>query len=272
MHPSKQKILMCEPNYFGVDYVINPWMAEGLGQTDAGRVRQQWQSLKRSLETQSELVFVPPQKGLPDMVFTANAGMVLGSKVIVSRFRSKERQGEEVFFKSWFEQNGFDILPWPQEIAFEGAGDALFNRGQPLIWAGYGFRSDDTAPKLLEKFFERRAIAIHLVDPRFYHLDTCLCPLAGGYLMYFPAAFDAQSQKAIVELVPEDKRIIVGERDALQFSCNAVDVNGYVFMNSASTELQDKLRICGFTPVIVPLTEFLKSGGAAKCLTLKLVE
>ncbi len=268
----KQKILMCEPTFFGVDYVINPWMAEGLGKTDASRVQTQWKNLKRSLETQSNLVFVPPQKGLPDMVFTANAGMVLGKKAIVSRFRSKERQGEEPFFKNWFEQNGFEILPWPQDIAFEGAGDALFDRGQELIWAGYGFRSDDTAPKLLEKFFGRRTVPVHLVDPRFYHLDTCLCPLEGGYLMYFPPAFDAATQKAIADIVPENKRIIVGEDDAIKFACNAVDLNNYVFMNNASTELQDKLRCAGFMPVTVALTEFLKSGGAAKCLTLKLVE
>lgn len=263
---------MCAPDYFGVDYVINPWMAEGLGKTNAEKVGRQWQSLKRALETQIDLAFVPPQPGLPDMVFTANAGMVVGKKVVVSRFRSRERQGEEVFFKTWFEQNGFDILPWPQDIAFEGAGDALLDRGQKIIWAGYGFRSDDTAPKLLEKFFERKTIALHLADPRFYHLDTCLCPLEGGYLMYFPAAFDGQSLAKIEELVPKNKRIPVAEKDALQFSCNAVDINGHVFMNAASTELQDRLRVCGFTPVMVPLGEFMKSGGAAKCLTLKLVE
>lgn len=272
MAQTKQKILMCAPDHFGVDYVINPWMATGLGQTDAKRVGEQWNSLRRSLEMQVDLVFVPPQKGLPDMVFTANAGMVLGNKAVVSRFRSKERQGEEPFFKSWFEENGFEILDWPQDVSFEGAGDALFDRGQKIIWAAYGFRSDDTAPKLLEKFFNRRAISVHLVDPRFYHLDTCMCPLEGGYLMYFPAAFDEATQKIIDELVPEDKRIIVSETDALQFSCNAVDVGGHVFMNSASTDLRDQLRHAGFVPVEVLLTEFLKSGGAAKCLTLKLVE
>lgn len=272
MSQTKQKILMCAPDFFGVDYVINPWMAEGLGKTDAAKTKQQWQSLKRSLETQVELAFVEPQKSLPDMVFTANAGIVLGKKAIVSRFRSAERQGEEPFFKKWFEANGFEIISWPHEISFEGAGDALFDRGQKLLWAGWGFRSDEKAPQLLEKFFNRKTVALHLVDPRFYHLDTCLCPLEGGYLMYFPAAFDAQSQKTIADLVPEDKRIIVNEEDALKFACNAVDVSRHVFLNGAGTGLQDQLRCAGFTPVPINLSEFLKSGGAAKCLTLKLHE
>jgi N-dimethylarginine dimethylaminohydrolase len=269
---AKQTILMCAPDHFGVDYVINPWMQDGLGKTDPARVAQQWQGLKNLLSQQVELAFVPPVKGLPDMVFTANAGMVLGTKAIVSRFRSKERQGEENHFKNWFQDNGFHIIDWPQDIAFEGAGDALFDRGQPLIWSGYGFRSNDAAPKLLERFFERETQALHLVDPRFYHLDTCLCPLEGGYLMYFPAAFDEKSQELIASRVAGNKRIIVSETDALHFSCNAVDVNKNVFMNSASESLQDQLKRAGFVPVLTPLTEFLKSGGAAKCLTLKLVE
>ncbi|MFY9287801.1 MAG: arginine deiminase-related protein [Alphaproteobacteria bacterium] len=269
---TQQKILMCAPDYFGVDYIINPWMVEGLGKTDAALVHAQWDTLKSALEKHVELTFVAPQKGLPDMVFTANAGMVLGKKAIVSRFRSKERQGEEPFFKKWFEDNGFEIVPWPQEIAFEGAGDALFDRGQPLIWAGYGLRSGQDSPPLLEKFFGRKAIAAHLVDPRFYHLDTCMCPLEGGYLMYFPQAFDEATQKTIAATVPEQKRIIVSEADALKFSCNAVDVNKHVFFNHASTDLQNQLQRAGFTPIVIALSEFMKSGGAAKCLTLKLVE
>ena len=272
MSSQKQKILMCAPDCFGVTYVINPWMAEGLGKTDSTRARQQWSSLKRVLSQQAEILLIPPEPKWPDMVFTANAGMVLGKTAIVSRFRSKERQGEEPFFHKWFESNGFDVVAWPQDIFFEGAGDALFDRGQKVIWAGYGFRSDEASVPLLEKFFKRRAIGLHLIDPRFYHLDTCLCPLEGGYLMYFPAAFDEASQKKIADLVPEDKRIIVLEEDAAKFACNAVDVNSYVYINGASTELQDRLRRCGFMPMLVPLSEYLNSGGAAKCLTLKLIE
>jgi N-dimethylarginine dimethylaminohydrolase len=73
-------------------------------------------------------------------------------------------------------------------------------------------------------------------------------------------------------MVPPEKQIVVDEADALTFSCNAVDLDKHVFMNAASDRLQQRLRSAGFTPVIVPLSEFMKSGGAAKCLTLKLIE
>lgn len=90
--------------------------------------------------------------------------------------------------------------------------------------------------------------------------------------MYFPEAFDETTRTLIERLVPSGKRIVVDETDALNFCCNAVDLNGHVIMNDASENLQNRLRSAGFTPVITPLSEFMKAGGAAKCLTLKLVE
>lgn len=269
---SNQKILMCPPDYFAVDYVINPWMAGNCGRTDLGVAGRQWKGLREALSKFAEIVLVEPRQGLPDMVFTANAGLVLGKKAVVSRFRAKERQGEEPFFSDCFNEHGFECASWPQEIPFEGAGDALWDRTQDLLWIGSGFRSDVKAPALLEKFFNRRVIGLKLVDPRFYHLDTCFCPLPDGYIMYYPAAFASESIDAIAAHNSPDKLIAINEDDAVNFSCNAVDLNNHIFMNSASTALQTKLKSIGFTPVITPLSEFLKAGGTAKCLTLKLVE
>lgn len=268
----RQKILMRPPDHFAVAYVINPWMEGHIADIDDGLARRQWEGLRAAIEQHAEVVLAPPQSGLPDIVFTANAGLVLGRQVIVSRFRCPERQGEEPHHRRWFSRNGFEILDWPDDLPFEGAGDALFDREKEFLWVGHGFRSDGAVPAVLRKLLGRETVALDLADPRFYHLDTCFCPLAGGYLMYFPEAFDEKSRAMIELLVPECKRIVVGESDALKFCCNAVDLNGHVIMNDASDDLQDRLRGAGFTPVITPLSEFMKAGGAAKCLTLKLVE
>jgi N-dimethylarginine dimethylaminohydrolase len=268
----RQTILMCPPDYFGVDYVINPWMENQVGKADQALAVRQWNHLREELAKQAVLAFMQPEPGLPDMVFTANAGFVVGDKVVLSRFHAQQRQGEEVFDRLWFEKHGFTLLDWPQHVPFEGAGDALIDRGQSLIWIGHGFRSDATAPAHLEDITGRRTVALKLINPRFYHLDTCLCPLEGGWLLYYPQAFSPGSQGKIKELVPEDKRIPVSDEDALGFACNAVDLNRHVFLNDASEDLQNRLRQAGFTPVLTPLSEFMKAGGAAKCLTLKLVE
>jgi len=272
MPPSTQTILMCPPDHFEIAYVINPWMEGHFANTDDGLAHRQWNDLRDQIAQHAQVALEPPERDLPDIVFTANAGLVLGKKVIVSRFRSLERQGEEKHNRAWFAENGFEILDWPQDVAFEGAGDALFDRGQELLWVGHGFRSDAAVPVLLEKMLGRKTAALNLIDPRFYHLDTCLCPLAGGALLYFPAAFDEKSSALIESLVPAKKRIAVEEEDALKFCCNAVDLDGHVFMNDASEGLKAQLQDAGFTPVITPLSEFMKAGGAAKCLTLKLAE
>jgi N-dimethylarginine dimethylaminohydrolase len=263
---------MCPPDHFEIAYVINPWMEGNFAKTDDAAAHRQWNDLRSALERHAKVVLEPPQPNLPDIVFTANAGLVLGHRVILSRFRSVERQGEEKHNRAWFEENTFEILDWPQEIAFEGAGDALFDRGQALLWVGHGFRSDAAVPVLLETMLGRKTVALNLADPRFYHLDTCMCPLANGFVLYFPQAFDDAARDKIEALVPPEKRIAVEEEDALKFCCNAVDLDGHVFLNDASKSLQDRLLKAGFTPEIVPLSEFMRAGGAAKCLTLKLVE
>lgn len=272
MTASRQRILMCQPDFYEVSYVINPWMENNRGRTDKALALRQWQGLRDALARHADIALIAPQAGQPDMVFTANAGIVIGNQVVVSQFFSEERRGEEPFFQDWFTRQGFEILPWPDAMPFEGAGDALSDREKTMLWVGSGFRSATTTPSLLEALFRRPVAHLHLVDPRFYHLDTCLCPLAGGYLLYYPAAFDEASLKVIDKLVPPDRRIAVGDDDALGFACNAVDLENHVFLNVASDALQDRLRAAGFTPVITPLSEFMKAGGAAKCLTLKLVE
>jgi N-dimethylarginine dimethylaminohydrolase len=115
-------------------------------------------------------------------------------------------------------------------------------------------------------------ISLRLVDLRFYHLDTCYCPLRGGYLLYFPAAFDAESNAKIEMCYPKERRIPVREVDALRFACNAINVDRLVLLNEISGELSRRLEMRGFQVVQVRMTEFLKAGGAAKCLALRLSE
>jgi lysine-ketoglutarate reductase/saccharopine dehydrogenase-like protein (TIGR00300 family) len=110
------------------------------------------------------------------------------------------------------------------------------------------------------------------MDERFYHLDTCFCPLTGGYLLYYPPAFDSYSNRLIEMRVPAEKRIAIDEPDAVNFACNAVNVGQTVIMNQASDDLKAQLAAVGFEVVETPLTEFLKAGGAAKCLTLRVNE
>jgi lysine-ketoglutarate reductase/saccharopine dehydrogenase-like protein (TIGR00300 family) len=266
------RFLMCAPDHYEVDYVINPWMEGNIKKSSRDRAVEQWQKLFHVLKEHTLVDLVEPQRGWPDMVFTANAGLVLGKTVVLSRFYHKERQGEEPYFKQWFESQGYTVHELPPDLPFEGAGDALLDREGRWLWAGYGFRSELDSHPYLAKWLDIEVVSLRLVDERFYHLDTCFCPLAGGYLLYYPPAFDAYSNRLIEMRVPQEKRIAIEEADAVNFACNSVNVEQVVVMNKASDNLKQRLSAVGFEVVETPLTEFLKAGGAAKCLTLRVTE
>jgi lysine-ketoglutarate reductase/saccharopine dehydrogenase-like protein (TIGR00300 family) len=266
------RILMCPPDHYDVDYVINPWMEGNIHKSSRDRAVEQWENLYKAIKEYAIVELVTPAKGWPDMVFTANAGLVLGDKAVVSRFYHPERQGEEPYFKDWFANNDFTVYELPKDLPFEGAGDALFDREGCWLWAGYGFRSELDSHSYLAEWLNTEVVSLRLIDERFYHLDTCFCPLSGGYLLYYPPAFDAYSNQIIEMRVPEEKRIIIEEPDAVNFACNSVNINNVVVMNKTSVELKQRLEKVGFTVVQTSLTEFLKAGGAAKCLTLRVNE
>ncbi len=266
------RFLMCPPDYYDVDYVINPWMEGNVHKSSRDRAVEQWHQLFHLIKEYAIVDLVKPQPGVPDMVFTANAGLVLGDNVVLSRFYHKERQGEEPFFKQWFEEQGYRVYELPKDLPFEGAGDALFDREGRWLWAGYGFRSELETHPMIARWLDIEVLSLRLMDERFYHLDTCFCPLSDGYLLYYPGAFDAYSNRLIELRVPAEKRIAIREEDAVNFACNAVNIDRLIILNKASDELKQRLSAVGFQLIETPLTEFMKAGGAAKCLTLRVTE
>lgn len=268
----RARLLMCPPVHYEISYVINPWMREQLGNTDGAQALREWEGLRFALSVLADVDLMPAAPGLPDLPFTANAGLVLENTFVPSRFRNPERQGEEAHNIRWFTAQGFDVRHLPAGLTFEGAGDALFDRAQPRLWMGYGHRTDLAAAPALASLLQIETIPLGLADPRFYHLDTCFCPLSRGHLLYFPAAFDAAARAEIEARVPADKRIAVGDVDALAFACNAINLGDVVVLARASAVLRAALENAGYRVVETPLGEFLKAGGSAKCLSLRVDE
>jgi N-dimethylarginine dimethylaminohydrolase len=268
----REHFLMCAPKHFEVAYVINPWMEGNIARGSNPGATQQWEALAALLRRFADLDCITAKRGVPDLVFTANAGLVLEKRVLLSNFRHVERRPEEPYFAQWFAAHGFEVLLLPKDVYFEGAGDALFDRRLPLLWMGHGHRSDVGAASVIADLLDVEVEPLQLVNPRFYHLDTCLCPLDSGALLYYPAAFDQASQERIATLVPPELRIAVGADDAEAFACNAVNCGRQIIMNRASDTLARALASHGYIVHQTPLSEFMKAGGSAKCLTLKLSE
>lgn len=257
---------MCPPDYFGIEYEINPWMNLRKG-SDAALARSQWHALASALrELGAELELLEPVAGLPDLVFTANAGIVYRNLFIPSRFRYGVRQGETPHFERWAQKRGFDVVRLPAGHNFEGAGDALFCGD--TLFAGYRFRSDVRSHHWIGERLGVEVLPLELVDPRFYHLDTCFCPLAPGVAIYYPGAFDEYGRSVLTDRIAG--LIEVAPEEAISFSCNAVVIGKTVILNAGATKLADTLADRGFTARALEFSEFIKSGGSAKCLTLRI--
>ena len=207
-----------------------------------------------------------PVRGLPDLVFTANAAMIYRREAVLARFRYPQRQGEEPYDAAWLERSGFTMRRLAEGVFFEGAGDALFCGD--TLFAGYRIRSDVRGHQEIGAMFSCRVIPLELVDPYYYHLDTCFCPLAPGQAIYHPGAFDDYGRRALAEAV--DELVEVSAEEARRFACNAVVVGRTVITNTGCDQLHRTLARLGFKPKATPLDEFVKAGGSAKCLTLRL--
>jgi len=259
-----RELLLCSPDYYGIEYEINPWMSRERG-ADTPLVRAQWTGLFDTLsKLDCKVNLVPPRPKLPDMVFTANAGLTVGRTFIPSNFRHEERAGEEPHFVRWMEEHGYEIVRLPRNLYFEGEGDALF--GGDTLFCGYKFRSDINSHRAVADILGCLVISVELVDPRFYHIDTCFCPLPDGGAVWFPAAFDEYGQRAIRDQL--QNLIEVAPEEAANFSCNAVVLNRDIVLPAGAPKLVSKLRDRGYTCHELPMTEFLKAGGACKCLTM----
>jgi N-dimethylarginine dimethylaminohydrolase len=193
----KPFFLMTDPRHFGVFYEINPWMQPRTWGDDAHGLRAAAASSSAALRlaierTGGTVELLPPVEGVPDLVFPANAAVVLDGKVLVARFLHPERQREEPVFRAAFQAlkaRGLvnEVVELPPGVLQEGAGDCIWDADRGFFWAGYGQRSTSDSLPVIETVFGERVVGLELATPRFYHLDTCFCPLAGGKLLYYPA-------------------------------------------------------------------------------------
>lgn len=274
------RFLVCPPQHFAVSYSINPWMDPAAWTDTAAALHEtaqrQWAGLRQALAAAgATLETVEPAAGLPDLVFTANAAVVFDRKAVLARFRHRERQAEEPLFAAAFatlQARGLidDILVLPAGVTLEGAGDCIFDGRRGLFWMGCGFRSDAAAGPALEEYLGLPCLALPLADPSFYHLDTALCVLPSGDVIYYPAAFTSAALAVIHKHVAPQARIPLDRADAVRFAANAVCVDRTIVLSSCSEALRRSLQDRGYAVVETPLDVFQRSGGSACCLTLRL--
>lgn len=261
-----RRYLMCPPEHFGVLYEINPWMHTEVT-VDLDRAQAEWHGLVATLEAAGATVDVmAPHADLPDLVFTANAGIVNGQQFIPARFRHPQRQPESPYDTAWFVAHGYRVDPLPDDVCHEGAGDALPFAGG--LVSGYRFRSDAAAHADISRMTAAAVRSIELVDPRLYHLDLTFCPLDDRRAIVAPLGWDVYGRRVMEAIV--DEPLVLTDDEALAFVANSVVVGTTVVMPSCPPRVGTQLEAWGFDVVVSPVDEFLKAGGGCRCLTLAL--
>ena len=264
--PWGRRYLMCPPQHFGVLYEINPWMHREVS-VDHDAAVAQWERLVANLRAAgAEVDLLEPQPQVPDLVFTANAGIVSGQHFVPAHFRHAERQPETPVFTAWFAEHGFSIIDLPRALTHEGAGDALPFVG--VLLSGYRPRSDVAAAAELSRLLGVAVDSLELVDPRLYHLDLTFCPLDDRRALAAPLGWDRYGRTVVQALVPEP--LWLEDDEALQFCANSVVVGANVVMPTVPPRVGRQLEAWGFSVVESPVGEFLKAGGGCRCLTLAL--
>jgi len=264
------RLLVCPPTHYSVNYDINPWMTRNVGYS-APDAQRQWDRLIETLTVAGnvQITSIEPSEYVPDLVFTSNAALICGNLAVLSSFRYPERRREQGHYRIGLTKAGF-ATTYLQQTYFEGAGDAIFDRVRPILYAGYGWRSERNATLQLQELVGCRVMPLLLVDERFFHLDLALCSLSSGHVMVYMDAFSPHAQTQIRRTIDPGYLIELGIDDALSFACNSVEIDDAIVMHSCTRRLRERLNHAGYRVFQTELTEFHKAGGSAKCLTLKL--
>jgi N-dimethylarginine dimethylaminohydrolase len=269
--------LMTDPSLYDVAYQINPWMKPGDWSLDSAANRRAAVAASAALrvaleDSGAEVTLIPAEAGVPDLVFPANAAVMLDDKVLLARFRHAERSGEEPHFRRAFERlqaRGLATRVEQIDVDHEGAGDCIWDAARQLFWVGSGPRSSALAGARIAAYFGREVVELPLATEQFYHLDTCFCPLSGGEILYYPPALTAEARGRLRDIVPPHLLIEATPEDAAAFCVNAVSLGDTIIMAEPPLSLRRRLTERGYKVLGVDLAPFILSGGGAFCMTLR---
>lgn len=261
---TRRRFLMCPPTWFEVTYRINPWMDPSVP-VDRERAYAQWAAIRDAYLAQGHAVeLLEPARDAHDMVFAANGAITSGGRALLARFAHPQRAVEVGFHRTRLRELGFDVV----EPVAAGEGEGDFVHAGDRILAGTGFRTDPATHAQAAAVLGLPVHTIDLVDPRFYHLDTALAVLDHDTVAVVEPALSPRSLDLVRRLFRDV--IAIDAADAAAFAGNAVSDGRHVVLPADAPGLTSALRVRGFVPVPVDVSELRKAGGGPKCVTLEL--
>lgn len=280
--PQGRSVFLVKPDGFDLVAALNPHMRDQQGalhKIDKEKARQQWQKLVDVYQQLGMLVtLLECRSEYPDMVFCANQSFPFLDRegkpsVLLSNMRDDTRHLEVGSIGEQLQRRGVRLYHLPsrsQQTLFEGMGDALWVPGRHLICGGFGFRTDRSIYQDVHEITGAPIVLFELLNPKFYHLDTCLSLLDARTALACRAGFTDEGWQVLRALFPRIIEVSTLEADAPGFACNAhCPDQQHVILQKGSVEVIAELKARGFTPLEVDTSEFIKSGGSVFCLKMQ---
>jgi N-dimethylarginine dimethylaminohydrolase len=292
MKPSaspRAEYLMCAPRFLSNAIPNNPMMADlarHFPQVDRAEALAQFDALHRFVGRYAHIDLLPPVDGLQDQAYVSNLGICVQRQdsrtIVLSKFRSEPRRGEEDIGARFFSARGFLTVMSPSY--FEGEAD--LKRLGPTCYVGaFGLRTSRQALRWFARRFDVEVLECELINPYLYHLDCVLMPLGDELLV----ATEQVRPETLRELEKRIGVVHVPTNAALAGATSCLELAGHLLCDDNRDlfkhlpELRaceaEKLRflqtICDdreLTLVPFPMAEFIKSGASMSCLFMKLGE
>jgi N-dimethylarginine dimethylaminohydrolase len=254
---------------------------------DRQKVAAQHKALTEAIKKGTGIVYrLPATKvHLPDIVFTANCGLSLPRLpkplILLPRMKWPQRQAELPYLRDMYRKLRIDTIPFPTKEPFEGAAELKWFDGGSKAVGAYGFRSTRQAFRDLEALFRNlydeppTVLVLPLKSADYYHLDVAM--LEHGHdrgvinkCIVHRGAFSPSSIKKLKDFLGAENVTVIDTTDS--FCLNAF-VDGQHLITHKITDPKAKRLLehtTGRRVIEVDTSEFEKSGGSVRCMTLDL--
>ncbi len=219
----------------------------------------QWQRLHHYLiRLGCYIEYSPPKEEYPNMVFTANSGLIKDQTVVLSNVKTCEKETE--IFRHRLKSFGFEIFELPRAISFESR-DALLHNN--TLFAGFGVKTEKIAYYRITEVLKIESTIFCELNGDF-HLDQCLFPLNSGNILIYEPAFTTETVEKMSNIV---KIHTVSEEEIL--ACNSVVIEDRrsVLISPGCPNAKVIIENLGYTVHEITTNEF---NSGCKALVLKL--
>lgn len=279
------KVLVSGAEYFDDGFAINAHMDDSVPVDGERAIAEHALIVQSYQQAGIEVIQVPAPAGCQDGIYTANWGLVVGDKAILSRLPNK-RKDEEPYARRVLENLGKKIVELPHDLRFSGQGDCL--PCGKYLFVGSNYRTDREVWPLLARETGFEVIGLTTVpqldnegksvtnpvtgwpDSFFYDLDLAFAIITPSLIAWCPEAFMPESQARVRAIADIDKIEVTLEEAQKGFACNLVSSGQTVVMSDQAPTLKNELQSRGFQTITPHVTELLKGGGFIRCCSLTL--